>query len=337
MTVRFDAAWSYHGFTALVLENAQLRVVILPELGAKIWSVIYKPADREMLWHNPRFGPRPTPYGARYDDWFCGGWDELFPNDPPVIVNDDPYPDHGELWSMPYAWDVLTASPDEVTIRFHRAGVVTPTRSEKWLTLRRDEAKLRVRYLFVNNGLAPLDFIWKLHPALAIGPDSRIDLPAGRVNLASGYDEPYAESSFAWPLIQTKDGQSVDMRQVPPMSAAATHFYAAVELTEGWCALTGTHERVGFGLAFDKDVLNSIWVFGAYGGWRGLYTTLLEPCTSPAYALDEAISQGTSSRLQPGERLETEVIAVCYHGIDQVARISRDGDVTGGTSDAIGG
>jgi hypothetical protein len=180
MTVRFDAGWSYHGFTALILENAQLRVVILPELGAKIWSVYYKPADREMLWHNPRFGPRPTPNGARYDDWFCGGWDELFPNDPPVIIDGDPYPDHGELWSMPYAWEVVRSSSDEVTIRFDRAGVVTPTRSEKWLTPRRDESKVRIRYRFINDGPTPLDFVWKLHPALAIGPESRIDLRADR-------------------------------------------------------------------------------------------------------------------------------------------------------------
>lgn len=64
MTVRFDPNWTYHGFQALVLENAQLRAVILPELGAKIWSLVFKPADREMLWHKPHLPPRPVPFGA---------------------------------------------------------------------------------------------------------------------------------------------------------------------------------------------------------------------------------------------------------------------------------
>lgn len=64
MTVRFGPNWTYHGFQALVLENAQLRAVILPELGAKVWSLVFKPADREMLWHKPRLPPRPVPFGA---------------------------------------------------------------------------------------------------------------------------------------------------------------------------------------------------------------------------------------------------------------------------------
>ncbi|MEA2524646.1 MAG: hypothetical protein QOF73_1873, partial [Thermomicrobiales bacterium] len=277
MTVHFDPHWSYRGFQALVFENALLRAVILPELGAKIWSLVLKPADREMLWHNPRLPPRLAPFGARYDDWFCGGWDELFPNDAPVTIGGEPYPDHGELWSMPFAWDLVTSTPSEVTIRLHRTGVVTPTQAEKWLTLRRDESLLRIRYAFANDGPVPLDFLWKLHPALAIGPDSRIDLPAGRVIHADGYQEGFAEPAFIWPHTHDPAGQPIDMRRIPPPTAATAHFYHAVELTDGWCALTDTRDRVGFGLAFDPAILSSVCIFGAYGGWRGLYTTILEP------------------------------------------------------------
>ena len=45
--VQLDTHWHYHGFRALVIENSCLRLVILPELGAKLWSLVYKPADRE--------------------------------------------------------------------------------------------------------------------------------------------------------------------------------------------------------------------------------------------------------------------------------------------------
>jgi hypothetical protein len=326
--VRLDANWTYHGFQALVLENALLRAVILPELGAKIWSLVYKPADRELLWHNPRLSPRPAPFGARYDDWFCGGWDELFPNDAPVTVGGEPYPDHGELWSMPFTWEMTVSSPDVVTVCLRRAGIVTTTRVEKWITLRRDEPRLRFRHVFENNGPFPLDFLWKLHPALAVGPDSRIDLPAGRVVIDDGFRDGFAQAEFVWPNAVAGDGQTIDMRRVPPASAATAHFYYAVELRDGWCALTDTRDQVGFGLAFDPAVLSTVWIFGAYGGWRGLYTTILEPCNGFPYELDKAIQSGSCGRLAPGERLETEVVAVLYHGIDQVRRISRDGEVT---------
>ena len=45
MSVRFDANWTYRGLRALVVENDQLRAVFLPELGAKLWSLTYKPVD----------------------------------------------------------------------------------------------------------------------------------------------------------------------------------------------------------------------------------------------------------------------------------------------------
>jgi hypothetical protein len=108
--VRIDTNWRYHGFRAVVVENSQLRLVILPELGGKLWSLVYKPVDREIFWHNPRTAPRPAPYGAAYDDWFCGGWDELFPNDAATTFAGDAYPDHGEWWAMPFAWEIAPRS-----------------------------------------------------------------------------------------------------------------------------------------------------------------------------------------------------------------------------------
>src|SRR6187549_2014224 len=97
--VRFASNWTWRGLRTLILENRQLRVTVLPDLGGKIWSILHKPSDREMLWHNPRVPPRLAYHGATYDNWFCGGWDEVFPNDFPVEIDGEASPDHGELWS----------------------------------------------------------------------------------------------------------------------------------------------------------------------------------------------------------------------------------------------
>jgi hypothetical protein len=328
MTVRFDAAWSYRGFQALVLENALLRAVILPELGAKIWSLTFKPRDREMLWHNPRIVPRPAPLGARYDDWFCGGWDELFPNDAPVVIDGEAYPDHGELWSMPFTWEVAAASPDETTIRFSCPGTVTASRFEKWLTLRADEPTLRIRYRIENSGPLPLDFHWKLHPALRHGDRARVDLPATRVVVDDNFAAEFRDTEFNWPQATGADDAAIDMRRLPPYAARTARFFYAVELTDGWCALTDDEERVGFGLVFDPAILSTVWVFGSYGGWRGLQTTILEPCTGYPFELDKAIAGGRHSHLEPGEAIDTEVLAVVYEGRTEVQRIGRDGEVS---------
>jgi hypothetical protein len=325
--VHIDEHWHYRGLRALVVENSQLRLVILPELGGKLWSLVYKPYDREIFWRHPRVEPRPAPYGAAYDDFFSGGWDELFPNDAAVTIDGDPYPDHGEWWSLPFQWEITRRSDEEVTVHLWRSGVVTTTRIDRWVTVRAGEPKLHLRYRIHNEGLRPLDFLWKLHPALAITPSARIELPQSRVLPAGFFTERLDGQPFTWPEARGADGQPVDMRAVPPPTSQTTDFYYATELAAGWCALTDGESGVGFGLAFDPRVFRSIWVFAPYGGWRGLYALLLEPCTGYPYQLDAAVAQGSASRLAPGAALETEVTAVLYQRTDQIHTITRAGEI----------
>jgi len=325
--VRIDTNWHYHGLRALVVENRHLRLVILPELGGKLWSLVDKATDREIFWHNPRMGPRPAPYGAAYDDWFCGGWDELFPNDAPTSFAGDLYPDHGEWWAMPFAWEITTQRPDEVTVHCWRAGVVTDTRVDRWITLRADAPTFTTRYRIHNAGSQPLDYLWKLHPALAIAPGARIDLPACTVRPEAAFNDRLDKQPFTWPAARGAQGEAVDMRVVPGKEAATCDFYYATDLAAGWCALTNAAAGVGFGLAFDPAVFRSVWVFGAYGGWRGHYTTILEPCTGYPYQLEEAVAQGTASQLATGATLDTTVTAVLYHGRASVGEITPEGEV----------
>jgi galactose mutarotase-like enzyme len=305
--VRIDAAWRYHNFRAVVLENSQLRLVILPELGGKLWSLVYKPVDCEVFWHNPRTAPRPAPYGAAYDDWFCGGWDELFPNDAPTTFADDAWPDHGEWWAMPFDWEIATQRADEVTLHLWRNGVVTNTQVERWITVRAGEARIELRYRIRNDGPQPLDFLWKLHPALAISPHARVELPACTVLPDPAFNDRLDKQPFAWPHARGAQGAAVDMRVVPPASTATCDFYYATNLAAGWCALTNVAADYRFALAFDPAIFRSVWVFGAYGGWRGHYVTILEPCTGYPYQLEQAVAQGTASRLAAGEAIETTV------------------------------
>jgi hypothetical protein len=51
---QIDPHWRYHDLRAIVLENARLRLTLLPEVGAKIYDFICKRSDRNFLWHFPR-------------------------------------------------------------------------------------------------------------------------------------------------------------------------------------------------------------------------------------------------------------------------------------------
>lgn len=325
--LRIDTESIWRGMRAVHIENRFFRAVFLPELGGKLWSLIDKISDREVLWHNPRTPPRPAFYGAAYDDWFCGGWDELFPNDAPTNVTGDLYPDHGEWWAMPFDWHLEQAA-QRVTLVLSRRGVATDTTVTKRITIEADYPSFRIEYALQNHQPTPLEYLWKLHPALAISPQSQIDLPATTCIVDAGFRGRLGEQteSFTWPLAQTPTG-TVDMRAVPPISAQACDFYYGTGLSAGWCALTDGVSQSGFGMAFDPAVFKSVWVFGAYGGWRNHYTTILEPCTGYPYRLEDAIAQGSVSRIAGNSTLTTALTVSLYQHARGVQHIDATGAV----------
>lgn len=331
MPARLDTHWSYRGLRALVLENERVRVAVLPELGAKVWEFVDKRAGRNWIWQHPRIEPRAVPPGVPYDDVWCGGWDDLFPSNSACRHAGEAYPDHGELWAVPWTWEALASGPREVRVRLTRLGSVTPTRHEKVLTLRAGEPFLRIAYEVANMGGAPIDCLWDLHVPLAISPGDRIDLPARDVVVDPDFRARFGKGveRFCWPRGAAAKGWRGDARIVPPPSARLADMWYGTNLAGGWCALTDPKRRQGFGLVFPRDVFNTVWVFATYGGWRGLYTAILEPCTGWPHALDAAAKQGTCARIPPGRTLRADVRAVVYGGVRTVRRIGPDGRVVG--------
>ena len=98
-------------FDTVILENAYLRVTLLPDYGGRVLSIVHKPTNRELLYQNP-VG---TPY-LMYEDIFyydylviMGG---IFPS--------FPEPEHGRYWNQPYTFEVISESEEAITIRMSR-------------------------------------------------------------------------------------------------------------------------------------------------------------------------------------------------------------------------
>jgi hypothetical protein len=312
MRVRLTSGQERFGFEALLLDNEFLHIEVLPELGGKIWSIVYKPRNRELLWHHPTIVPHCIAPGASFDDSFSGGWDELFPNDAPVIIDGIAYPDHGEIWTADCAWDVVEASENEITIALTCRGSATGASIEKRLTLRSGEPALHVSYSVRNESDRPLKFHWKLHPALQMGPNARIEIPAGGVIFDPEFAEEFESLEGNWPIVFGRNGEEIDLRIVPKPESNATRFFYATELREGWCSMTDLDDGIGVRFDFDRAVFPAVTVFGTCGGWRDLHTTILEPCTGYPYQLDEAIEAGRVASLEVGSAFQTTVMmSVC--------------------------
>lgn len=321
---------SAHGLDAVVLENDALRVTVLPALGAHVSDLIDKVADRDLLWHNRRTAPRPAPYGAYFDDWWSGGWDEIFPSGHRGLLHGEPLPDMGEMWCVPWTADV-SAAPGEASVTTVGFGTIAPARVERTLTLRGDEPVLRARYRITNLDVRPLPYTWGIHPSFAATPAHRIDHPATAmlVGVSSDPSMGVVDQEYTWPMLPVGDspGETRDMRRVRPAADAVFGGHWATDLPAGWLALTDTASRRGLAIVFPRDVFPHAWLWQVYGGWRGHHHVCLEPWSAHPMQLDRAVEAGLARVLAPGESVEAEVAFIVFDGLDAVAVVERDGDV----------
>ncbi len=324
MSARVLEGWSLDDIPALVLENAALRVTILPELGGHVVELVDKDLDRNLLWSNPRTLPRRAPYGANFDDWWSGGWDEIFPTGDRADLHGEPLPYMGELWSVPWTADVGIAG-ERAWVAARGLGTMAPARLERTLELRGDEPVLRAHYRLTNLDVRPLPFLWGIHPAFAVTPAHRIDHPGREmlVGVSSGPTMGEVGTTYAWPNQPdpTAPTGSRDVRHVRPASDALFAGHWATDLAEGWLALTDTSAHRGVAIRFDRAVFPHAWLWQVYGGWRGHHHLCLEPWTGHPMQLEAAQTAGRACVLGPGESLETDVAFILYSGLDAVGTV----------------
>ena len=144
---------------------------------------------------------RRTYPGAAFDDVWCGGWDELFPTDAACEIGDNTFHDHGDLWHGPWDWSVEEDDGETATVALRRYAVALPCLMEKWITVRRDSLDVSFRHRLTNLGTQPVPFVWNLHVAHAIGPDSRILLPVEGVRAVAIQPGRFADvpMPLSWP------------------------------------------------------------------------------------------------------------------------------------------
>jgi hypothetical protein len=176
-----------------------------------------------------------------------------------------------------------------------------------------------------NVGYQPFDFNWGIHPVQPAAAGTRIDLPAGRVEVANewgGGTIGREGDAYEWPMLG-----KYDVRHVlgPETLSYALHF--VTELNAGWLALTDTRAERGFGMVFDKSIFSVLWLWLVYGGWRSYQQLIIEPWTGYPSRLEDAVAAGRARMLDPGQSLETDVSAILYSGVRSVSALFADGRV----------
>lgn len=164
----------WHALTAYQLETPALRMIVVPQLGARIVSLYDRVRGHEWL-AQPRQAPAAeTPYAATYAEYGLFGWDEMFPTiDVCTLPETSGFggvalPDHGEVWAL--VWRVEQADDQALTLSVQgRALPYTFTRK-----IVADGDGLALRYMVRNLSDRPLPYLWTAHPSLAVPADTQL-------------------------------------------------------------------------------------------------------------------------------------------------------------------
>ncbi len=346
---RVSDSWTYRGLKTVVMENSHIRVVVLADKGADIYSFVHKSTDTEFMWRSPwgvrdprKFVPSSGSTQGMWLDYYEGGWQTVVPHGGyPDEVYGAEFGLHAELNNLPWDTTIVEDSEDCVAVNFRSKGVRMPVSVDKTMTLRVDSSALELTKTVKNEGEEPVDIVWLEH--IAIGPpflSDRCKLYVPDCKILT-HPEAFVDTQKLalgaetdWPYASASDGTEIDFREMPPKSDRSLDMAYFAEMPEGWYAVHNKESSVGFAVSFPTDVFKYLWYWRNLGGgwgypWYGrCYNVGLEPCTSwDNGGLKQAIENGSARRLDAGESLTAKIAAGAFLGTGDVSAVSPDGKV----------
>ncbi len=313
MPVNVGLARKIDELRVVELENDWIRLSILPDVGAKIYDLVWKPTSRNFLWHNPRISPQAYPIDGNFDNYWCGGWDDGFPTCDGCEYRGEHYPNLGELRSVHWKVESASCVGEDAVAELTAFGPISPVQAVKTVTLAGRAPAVRVRHEISNLGPLPLEFIWGTHPALQVREGMLMRIPArtGIVGQATDPQLGTPGQQYVWPNLETSRGVT-DMSRVQGIDARIACGHYAMDFEAGWYAVEDTETGEGFLFMFPLEQCPYLWMWLVYGGWRGYHHIILEPWTSFPNTLAAAAQQNTQRSLQPGEVFSVEVQSTIY-------------------------
>jgi galactose mutarotase-like enzyme len=248
------ATRQFQGFVVHVLNNDEVELAVVPELGAKIISLKDIRTRREWLWH-PKdnlklFKNHPG------DDFSASplvGIDECLPTILPCDWRGRTLPDHGEVWNRPWrvdqnAWQngVLTTSIQLET---------SPFIFQRTLELRGNEVRFSYRLSSLSAAEEP--FVWAIHPLLRLAAGDELDLPDSTRELLNG--ETWVDN----------------VASAIPKNNCAKVFASPV--SEGRAVIHNEKQGDRLEFVWDPAENNALGLWLTRGGWHGHHHFAIEP------------------------------------------------------------
>jgi galactose mutarotase-like enzyme len=335
------------GVRILKIENDRLAATILPDKGADIYQLIYKPRDLDVMWKSP-WGLKEPGRGvtSAFDSsvvWleaYAGGWQEIFPSGGgPCVYKGVELNFHGEASMAAWDYEIAETGHDAAEVELSTRLFRSPFRIERRMRVEAGKASLILREKITNEGGETMEYMWGHHPAYGapfIDESCRIDI--GTHSLRA--DDAYAGTAnplkvnerYAWPKAE-RDGQITDLSRVPGQAVPRDTLAYFENFEAGWYGITNTNLGVGVGLVWPREIFPFAWFWqemhasAGFPWYKSVYVMAIEPFTSiPGQGLVNVIDKtGTQRTLKPGESVQAELRAVFYESKTGIQRIEPDG------------
>jgi galactose mutarotase-like enzyme len=232
------------------------------------------------------------------------GWDEMMPTIISCGVDGFQYPDHGEVWNIPWRTedgaeigaDTVMNSVDGLARPYHfsrTASLVTPD-------------SLELGYTMQNTGSQAMPYLWAAHPQFVAEASTRIVLPDEVIRVVNAVDHDpvwgISGTTHAWPQAADSGGKTWQLDRVRSVDHhACRKFYLPPDQHVGWTALIqeerGCQLRMSW-LPAEAPYLG-LWV--DEGAYNSLPVAAPEPSNGYYDSLEKAVQNNRVTVLEPGE------------------------------------
>ena len=219
----------YKRLKSLLVENEKIRCLILIDKGTDIIEILYKPKDIDFMWKSPLDFKQPSKIpitkenkSGSFLDLYFGGWHEMLPNVYlPANYKGTEYGLHGEVSMLPWNYEVVVDTPEEITIKFFIRMYRAPLYVEKYLNIKSNNNFLSFKEDIVNEANEDFEMMWGHHIVYGkpfLDEHCIISLPK---NTTCETYEDYSGNSpfdekveFEWPMAPNKNSVEIDISRI---------------------------------------------------------------------------------------------------------------------------
>ncbi len=322
-----------NGMKTIFMENEFLKIGVLAGRGSDIFQFEYKPVgidlmlrlDKDIINPNQVFSQiRNT--GTQFEDYYYGGWQEILPNSAPINYRGAELGQHGEVSLIPWDYEILKTSEDEVSIKLWTRPLRFPILIEKTMTLKKGSAKFYIDETLTNESETSLHLMWGHHIAFGLpflSEGATIETSATKFMA----EEAMPEKRFFkpgeiqdWPHVKNIKNEFIDARTILKSDADTFSDLAYLSDFRGDAFYSIKTDVMSFSIHWDKSIFNSLWYwqerFATQDApwWGKTYAVAFEPWSSKWVANpDLELMESEWLKLEPRQVIKTSFITNCSH------------------------